>query len=186
METLAQIAARFPQTDKGTIHSYLEVYERLFERLRLKPITLLEIGVCSGDSLRMWDAYFPNGKVYGVDNDPTAYQDQRVRILDATSTFAVESEFFGRKFDIIIDDASHRIWDQIAIYRNFSPHLAKDGIYVIEDVADLATDPRIGPWPNRDVYLQLDPTRSVELVDLRHVHDRFDDVLLIIRDFLYP
>jgi hypothetical protein len=186
METLAQIAARFPLTDKGTIHSYLEVYERLFERLRLKPITLLEIGVCSGDSLRMWDAYFPNGKVYGVDNDPTAYQDDRVKILDATSSFEVETKLGGMRFDIIIDDASHRIWDQIAIYRNLSPHLAKDGIYVIEDVADLATEPRIGQRENRDVYLQLDPTRRVELIDLRDIHNRFDDVLLVIRDFLYP
>ena len=161
------------------------MYEELFARWRLLPIKLLEIGVDTGDSLRLWDAYFPNGRVFGCDNNPKAYKDDRVKIMDATNCYEVETAFGGIFFDIIIDDASHRIWDQIAIYRNLSPHLFKDGIYVIEDVADLDSPPRIGTRPNRDVYLNLDPTRQVELIDRRHINHRFDDVLLVIRDFFY-
>jgi hypothetical protein len=39
------------------------------------------------------------------------------------------------RFDLIIDDGSHVVADQIATARYALPLLAPDGIYVIEDVA---------------------------------------------------
>ena len=56
-------------TDKGVTHSYLGVYERLFEPKRDSPIRLLEIGICTGGSLLAWAEYFtsPETEIVGLD-----------------------------------------------------------------------------------------------------------------------
>lgn len=179
--TLVELAPQFPNTDKGTAHSYLEVYDGLFGPVRESVRSVLEVGVSWGDSLKMWDAYFPNAKVYGCDIG-TAYLDDRVKVLDATDRNAVGAAYGGQQFDIIIEDASHRIWDQVATYANLKDHVAPGGIYVIEDIADLDTEPRINGTPNRETYLNIDPAKRVTLIDRRAIKNRWDDVLLVIRD----
>ena len=51
-------------------HHYFDVYTRYFERYRDRPITMLEIGVFRGGSLRMWKEYFhTDSTIVGVDID---------------------------------------------------------------------------------------------------------------------
>lgn len=45
-------------SDKWDI--YLSEYERLFNRLRSEPVSVLEIGVQNGGSVEIWSKYFPN------------------------------------------------------------------------------------------------------------------------------
>ena len=75
------------KTDKGTMdygHGYSVTYEELFKDLVDKPIKLLEIGVCDprfpGASLKMWEEYFLNGEIVGMDINPEAraFVDNRV------------------------------------------------------------------------------------------------------------
>ena len=47
-------------SDKGTHHSYIDVYESLFLKYKDKKINLLEIGVNRGYSLYTWKNYFVN------------------------------------------------------------------------------------------------------------------------------
>ena len=55
-------------TDKGSLgHGYLGHYERILGPLRDEPITILEIGVSDGASLRMWADYFTRATIVGVD-----------------------------------------------------------------------------------------------------------------------
>jgi len=49
-----------PGSDKGP--TYITLYERFFERLRDKPVRLLELGIAAGGSLRYWAGYFPHGQ----------------------------------------------------------------------------------------------------------------------------
>src|SRR3954470_20169024 len=65
--------ARLFGTDKDASHFYSQHYQKHFEALRLKPVNVLEIGIGGyddpkqgGHSLRMWKAYFPNGKINGI------------------------------------------------------------------------------------------------------------------------
>ena len=51
--------------DKGTVHSYIPEYERLFKPYRDKKINILEIGIAYGESLELWDKYFNNANVFG-------------------------------------------------------------------------------------------------------------------------
>ena len=67
MKNLDELAIAF-NTDKSTrTHGFTNHYQVYFELLRDLPLKLLEIGVQSGASLRMWKQYFPKAEIYGLD-----------------------------------------------------------------------------------------------------------------------
>lgn len=53
-----------PRRD-GMAHT--DVYETYLRSWRDKPISILEIGIKQGESLRLWLEYFPAARVYGLD-----------------------------------------------------------------------------------------------------------------------
>lgn len=192
MKTLADIYQKYclPEngiSDKGTTHSYIEEYERLFAPFRQRqPITMLEIGLCRGGSLRMWHEYFDNSQIHGIDifDAPDGLYDLRllikerlprmtVSIMDARSSVEAMRHLGDTKFDIIIEDASHTIDDSVAIYSVFSQRLNDGGLYIIEDVADIE---RMLP-----MLKPITTTRKVSAMDFRKKKHRFDDVLITIQ-----
>ena len=121
---------------------YLDQYDRLFNPLRDKAISLFEIGIQNGGSLEVWSKYFPRAKVFvGCDIDQKCseltYQDPRINLVigDANQP-KIQKEVIqtGGPFDIVIDDGSHRSGDIIKSFVNYFPHLADNGLYVIEDL----------------------------------------------------
>ena len=54
------------QTDKNTVHSYLETYEKLFNSYKDEDIVFLEVGVREGGSIRLWGDYFTKATIYGI------------------------------------------------------------------------------------------------------------------------
>lgn len=171
--------------DKGTVHSYIELYEELFTPYRRTTRNFLEIGVLAGSSIRMWTEYFSTSKVYGIDLDdrplggmfdlrPMVTEGFNLSFFDASLPNEVEKHFLGVMFEVIIDDASHHIQHQLDNYKNFRSHLSKGGIYVIEDVANIDA--------HRPLFETLDPTKQVHIYDRRHIKGRFDDVLVVLTD----
>lgn len=125
-------------TDKGSCdHDYMPYYTQYLEPLRDRPITLLELGVWHGASLRMWRAYFPKATIVGMDNADRGVQIPDVHIVqgnqDSPSAAAELAEMYGQ-FDVIIDDASHISSKTIASFKYLYPHLKDGGLYVIEDL----------------------------------------------------
>jgi SAM-dependent methyltransferase len=127
------------KTDKSSAgHKYTPIYEPYVAALRLEPVTLLEIGVRRGASVRMWRDYFPNGRIFGVDIIPDAkvHAGDRLEILIGDQR---DREFLARvkaatgRLDIIVDDGSHRYADQKATLTELWPHLKPGGIYILED-----------------------------------------------------
>jgi cephalosporin hydroxylase len=113
-------------------HSYTPFYEKLFAGL--DPEILLEIGVETGASLRMWRDYFPRVLVIGLDIDAKRmFAEERILTLCANAA-AADPVKFPLKIDIVIDDGSHQIEDQCAAFRNFWPLVKEGGFYCIEDV----------------------------------------------------
>ena len=104
---------------------------------RDEPITLLELGIKHGDSLRMYEEYFPNGTIVGLDClDRTKHAKGRVKVyVGRQEEEAVLSRICAdHKMDFIVDDASHRGLQQIASFKYLFPRLAPKGIYFIEDL----------------------------------------------------
>ncbi len=132
-------------TDKFHGHRYDIEYERHFAPLRHRPITLLEIGVggytnpnCGGESLRVWNDYFPKAKIIGVDLYPKHMViGFRVRTRQCDQSNSDQLRGVNAQhgpFDIIIDDGSHIQSHVMTSFRTLFPLLNPGGIYVIEDL----------------------------------------------------
>jgi len=162
-------------TDKGTIHSYISIYETLLLPYRNVPdLHLLEIGIAQGYSLVLWSQYFSNAQIDGVDIRPELIAPE-IYGLDRISIFigdATTEDFVARNlnsYDVIIDDGSHQAKDQIQSFHLLYPRLRPGGLYVIEDL---------------DRQESIDRIREelgAEIFDLRQNKGRFDDVLAVIR-----
>lgn len=140
-EALGDILTRHG-SDKDIFHRYGPVYDSLFpdrEAVRL----VLEIGVDGGRSLRAWREAFPNARIVGLDirGYPNSL-DGRIECHkgDQASPADLLRAAAGRRFDLIVDDASHRLADQLLSLFVLWPYLAPGGYYVIEDV-DAASNP---------------------------------------------
>jgi len=122
-------------------HGYLGLYDPVLAPWMDKEITLLEVGVHRGGSLRLWRDYFPRGTIIGIDRSlPEHFQpEQRIQIFEGSQgdkafLSKVANTTAPDGFDIIIDDASH-IGEKtrITFWHLFDHHLKPGGLYAIED-----------------------------------------------------
>ncbi|WP_217636338.1 class I SAM-dependent methyltransferase [Variovorax sp. OV700] len=141
-QTLADLYAshRGKVSDKWTI--YLKVYEELFRPYRASKLRLLEIGIQNGGSLEIWSRYFESAAVLvGCDINVACtqlrYDDPRVHVVvgDANTDHAERAiAVYAERFDLIIDDGSHRSSDIIRSFVRYFPRLEQGGIFVVEDL----------------------------------------------------
>ena len=121
--------------DRGS-HHYGDLYELLFRGWRNEAIEILEIGVLDGGSIRAWRRYFPKSYVVAIDiSDKVAFDDPNIEFIhgDAYSDEVI-SKLSGYTFDLMIDDADHRVENQTIFLQRYSPLLKPEGILIIEDV----------------------------------------------------
>ena len=149
MLTLQQIGKRCGTDKAATSHAfngrtYLHVLEPYVKKFRHCPINLLEIGVKSGQSLKMWAQYFPKAKVYGLDIDPACskYSGGRVQVVVGSQTddkvlssLAGAKSVHGVGFHVVVDDGSHVVKHIIKSFEYLFRFVVPGGIYVIEDLA---------------------------------------------------
>lgn len=127
------------KTDKWG--ALLSSYQNAFGHLAGEKISLLEIGVFEGESLKMWRDYFTRGTIVGLDMNKIHIDDDsgRVRIYqglqqDVGLLDRIRQAEAVEGFDIVIDDGSH-MGDptRASFWHLFQNHLKSGGIYVIED-----------------------------------------------------
>src|SRR5208283_4650918 len=133
---LDELAKKYSADKSSLYHNYAEKYDQLFSQLREETTSLLEIGVYKASSVKMWEEYFPNAIIYGLDIDPQCkqYESERIKIITAdqgNESQLKELEKLGT-FDIIVDDGSHINEHQIISFKTLFPFLKRGGIYVIE------------------------------------------------------
>lgn len=132
-------------------HTYSFIYEALFEARRKLCRRVFECGIGtvkdpgrknipSGASLRVWRDYFPQAEIYGADIDPDClFEEDRIHtgLMDQTRAESVTrclANFGGEPFDLMIDDGLHTASANLALAATALPHLAPEGVYVIEDI----------------------------------------------------
>ncbi len=142
MESLATLYGNHRGKVSQRWESYLTVLDRTLGERRHDPVRLLEIGVQNGGSLEVWASYLPEARVLvGTDIDPRCgaltFTDPRIRLVvgDVTDP-AVQQQVADHadRFDVIIDDGSHRSSDIIDTFVALYPLLEDGGVYVIEDL----------------------------------------------------
>ncbi len=120
-------------TDKSTHHRYLGAYEELFSKWKNDPINILEIGCYKNGSLKLFEEYFVNANIVGIDIQTYegAVELNRAQVI-------IEDFYSSNRdlpdFDLIIDDGPHDVNSQIAFVRKMYPKLKEGGIMVVEDV----------------------------------------------------
>ena len=164
--------------------SFLRVYGDCFRHLRRQPVHVLEIGVLYGHSLRTWKTYFPKGRLFGLDINPSCrqHEDARTSItIGSQADEAVLAEVVRKAghFDIIIDDGSHVNRHMLASFKYLFPHLRPGGFYVLEDLScsyeALEDDDVRSQWPGMHHNAPTDNLNNVrgdlDAFFLRLLHD---------------
>ena len=136
MKTLTQIGNE-TKTDKATYHNFTEFYDRYFSSLRNESLKILEIGIFKGESLKMWKEYFPNSEIYGLDiNNLKHLEEDRIFVeqADQTDINRMNNVFSNVKFDIIIDDGGHSMYQQQLTLISMLHRLKRGGYFIVEDL----------------------------------------------------
>lgn len=148
---LCQLAIKH-QSDKGgrhlmygggschATHEYTPTYYDLLSAQRNDVHSVLEIGVNRGCGLRMWEEFFPNARIIGLDIErSTLFKEGRIECFHADQndpaslTHALAMAGAG-PYDLIVDDGSHLMNHQAVSMTTLLPHLSDIGVYVIEDI----------------------------------------------------
>jgi SAM-dependent methyltransferase len=141
-------------SDKGSAkHRYTELYHMLFQPLRKRAVTLLEMGLQIGGpehgakadrqttdlpSIRMWLDYFPKARIHGLDvSDFSWFAHDRFTFhrcdMDDRAALAATARALP-PLDIVLDDASHASHHQQNAFLEIFPRLRPGGLYIIEDL----------------------------------------------------
>jgi hypothetical protein len=143
-------------SDKGTMHSYIEYYERHFEPHRALG-SVLEIGVMTGGSMLLWQHYFDSVFLTGVDlrhgfNQELEFQKELTWAVwhwgvDSTNSAQVPDL---KQHQFVIDDGAHDLESQIQTLKNYWQFVEPGGTYFVEDIeSDANTDALrkfVGDW----------------------------------------
>jgi hypothetical protein len=117
------------------------IYDRYFGDFSDRPITLLELGVHTGESLKVWATYFLRGTIIGVDilenrADFSGYPNIVFERADQTDRDRLKEICLAHAahgLDIIVDDASHVGLKSAASYETLFTYLNPGGLYIVED-----------------------------------------------------
>ena len=129
--------------ERRVIHKwkhYFPIYERHFAPFVNRSVSLLEIGCGDGGSLQMWKRYLgPHAQIVGVDIEPRCkdFEEDQIAVRigsqdDPEFLDSVVAEF--GPFDIVIDDGSHIQAHVAASFALLYARLAKNGVYLVEDL----------------------------------------------------
>jgi len=192
MESLTEICKRMKGcskavtdsgTDKLTWHSYLPVYEEKFSPYRKNAEKVLEVGVQGGGSIVMWQKYFDHAHIFGIELSPcTAMTANSAKMIDNTRTTiywntdayslsSLSKLKANAPFDIVIDDGPHTPRSQCYFAELYSDLVKLGGLLVVEDIDGMENAKKI-----------LDSLPSYmkgEILDLRKVKNRYDDIMII-------
>jgi len=138
---------------------------------------VLEIGVETGRSHRLWLEYFPNAKIYGYDifkygveefhklQDGNPYLDRSIMFEGDQSNVDDLQRFLsehGGDFDMIIDDGGHTMEQMQTSLNYLWNSLKSGGLYVIEDLHSCSNQ---WPWLYGYKVIQDGDTLTTDLLD---------------------
>lgn len=182
-------------SDKGLKHNYIDEYERILSSKRTSASAVLEIGVLLGNSLRMWNDYFQNAQIFGIDDfsqkdghehhnfkpvipediirDLSIYTRIQLGIFNSCDDIKCQNFLKDVQLDIIIDDGDHSENVQLRNIEIYSKFLKPDGIYIIEDIISYDVGQNL-------IYKlkTLLPGKHVFMCEF-NIIDRLDDRLVI-------
>ena len=176
------------RTDKNTTHSYLELYEILLSSKKETAKNILEIGIKDGGSIKLWNDYFSNATIYGLDIITQKeiwdgiQNNKRIKLgtFDAYDETFFRNEFLNSniKCDFMLDDGPHTLESMKKFIKLYTQIMTEDGILIIEDVQE---------WEWIDILINETPEhlkKFIKIYDLRYIKGRYDDIVFTINKSL--
>jgi hypothetical protein len=124
-------------TDKVD-HGYLRHYADVLGPFRHESFDLLEIGVKTGASIRMWHDFFPAARIVGLDRKTNPIGEELPRFThvqgDQADLVLLQSLIERYAFRVIVDDGSHLWGHQIFTFQTLFPWIEPGGVYICEDI----------------------------------------------------
>lgn len=132
-------------TDCRHCHPYTLFYDGLFKNKKNESLKIAELGILDGGSLLMWQEYFKNAKIFGFDFNEEFiekfkknHNNDRIVLanLDVKNAENIREslEKSNEMFDIILEDTTYIIDDQIRVIENAYQFLKPGGLLIIEDI----------------------------------------------------
>lgn len=135
-----------PYVKVGHRHPYTAVYDLLLSRFRYTPVKMCEIGVAGGASVLLWRYFFQNAQtqIHCFDCDINFLNN--VRSFNLPGVFPQHMDVYsdesiqhglheaGGEFDVILDDSTHGLPEQVKVIKNGLPFLKSGGLFIIEDI----------------------------------------------------
>ena len=141
------------QDDKKIIaHGYAKIYEKYLKEHKEKSLNIIELGSFYGNASAAFYFYFKNSQIYSADINPDMYLYRSKRLInfftDTSSRSSIEKNILKKniQFDLIIEDASHMLKDQIISLFILFKNLKSGGFFIVEEIdfPEKREDMRIG------------------------------------------
>ena len=121
-------------------HGYAKIYESYFKEIKQKKINIIELGAFYGNATAALYFYFKNSFIFSADINPDMflYKSKRVKnfFANTSSRNSIQENLLDKKikFDLIIEDASHMLKDQIISLFMLFKTLQSGGLFIIEEI----------------------------------------------------
>ena len=148
-----QYAKPSKKDDKKIIaHGYAKIYEKYLKENKEKNLNIIELGSFYGNASAAFYFYFKNSQIYSADINPDMYLYRSKRLhnffTDTSSRSSIEKNILKKniQFDLIIEDASHMLKDQIISLFILFKNLKSGGFFIVEEIdfPEKREDMRVG------------------------------------------
>jgi len=133
-------------TDKQWTHSYIDnVYTNIFNPIKNDNVSIVEIGLRDGESVRLWRDFLPNARIFTTGNQQEIEQfkhkhkTDRITFIECDQSNDDDVDKLNDilknsgPIDIIIDNGTHKMRDQQITLAKLFDCLKKDGVYILEN-----------------------------------------------------
>ena len=157
-------------------HGYSEIYEKYLSNIKNHNLNILELGSFYGNAAASFFFYFKNAKIYSGDIFPDLFRYKSLRIknffIDSSDENSLKKIIINNElnYDIIMEDASHSLKDQIISLFLLFKKISKGGIFICEEL-DF-------PDTREDMNLKNEfPTLKEILIDIKKDKDFYSDYI---------
>ena len=128
------------ESKKIIAHGYAKIYEKYLKDNKDGISNIIELGSFYGNASAAFFFYFKNAQIYSADINPDMYLYSSKRLenffTDTSSRLSIEKNILNKniKFDLIIEDASHMLKDQIISLFILFKTLKSGGLFIVEEI----------------------------------------------------
>ena len=121
-------------------HGYAKIYEKFFLRKKNNNLNILELGSFHGNAAASLFFYFKNAQIYSGDIFPDLFRYKSKRIknffINTSKEISIKKMILDNNldFDIVIEDASHFLKDQIISLFMIFKKVRSRGLFIIEEL----------------------------------------------------